>query len=638
MKYFSYIIIIMLCVTSYGAMGQTQYKSHTVQKGETVSSISRLYKIKPVDIYKLNPNAVSGLQENDVLVIPSEAFVSTGTAKMKFKTHKVRRKETLYSIAIKYGVEQDDIKKYNKELYSRQLKKGEKIQIPMGFETTSSVAVNPKDKNVIGTDPAAKQHIVQPKETKYGIARMYGVTIAELEALNPGMGDGLQIGMTLNVPNTSVTESATIEDEEYDFYEVKKQEGFYRLKVNLGLSEEEIIQLNPYAKDGLKEGMILKIPKQSSSVSISGSVEPVNLESMIINRDQKRIAVLLPFQLQKAVGDSTETNVDLIRENGIMRVALDFHSGILMAAEFAKDKGISTRIDVYDTQGSAGKVSSIISGNNIKDADAVIGPLLGKNVEQAALDLRSSKTPVFSPLSNKTVKMSSNLFQTLPSDEMLKRGMIEYLQRNEMGKNFIIISDVEHAKSKSEILAIFPNAKSAMPRAKGFLYETDIASKIEKGKDNWVILASADPVIVSNVVNLLHGMPDGFKLRLFTLDKNDAFDFDDISNRNLAKLSFTFPSVNKSYNYKDKDAFLISYKNKYGVLPNRYAVRGFDITYDVLLRLASADNIYDASDTDYETEYVENKFRYSKKMFSGYQNNAMYIIKYTPTLQFEVVK
>ena len=216
--------------------------------------------------------------------------------------------------------------------------------------------------------------------------------------------------------------------------------------------------------------------------------------------------------------------------------------------------------------------------------------------------------------------------------------MIEYLQRNEMGKNFIIISDVEHAKSKSEILAIFPNAKSAMPRAKGFLYETDIASKIEKGKDNWVILASADPVIVSNVVNLLHGMPDGFKLRLFTLDKNDAFDFDDISNRNLAKLSFTFPSVNKSYNYKDKDAFLISYKNKYGVLPNRYAVRGFDITYDVLLRLASADNIYDASDTDYETEYVENKFRYSKKMFSGYQNNAMYIIKYTPTLQFEVVK
>jgi len=636
-KYFSYILIIMLCVTSFGVSAQTQYKSHTVQKGETVSSISRLYNIKPVDIFKLNPNAVSGLQQNDVLVIPSEAFVSTGTAKMKFKTHKVRRKETLYSIASKYGVTQDDIKKYNKELYSRQLKKGEKIQIPLGFETTTTVEINPKDDNVIGVN-TSKKHPVQPKETKYGIARMYGITMAELEALNPNLGESLQIGVLLNVPDTSVTETATIEEEEYDFYEVKKQEGFYRLKVNLGLSEEEIVALNPYAKDGLKEGMILKIPKQSSSVSISGLVEPVDLESMIINRDQKRIVVLLPFQLQKAVGDSTETNVDLIRENGMMRVSLDFHSGILMAAEFAKDKGISSRIDVYDTQGSAGKVSSIISSNHIKDADAVIGPLLSKNVEQAALDLRSTETPVFSPLTNKTVKMSSNLFQTLPSDEMLKKGMIEYLERNQMGKNFIIISDTKHAKSKAEILAAFPNAKSAMPRAKGFLYETDIASKIEKGKDNWVILASADPVIVSNVVNLLHGMPDDYQLRLFTLDKNDAFDFDDISNRNLAKLSFTFPSVNKSYNYKDKDAFLVSYKNKYGVLPNRYAVRGFDITYDILLRLASADNIYDASDTDYETEYVENKFRYSKKMFSGYQNNAMYIIKYTPTLQFEVVK
>ena len=87
-----------------------------------------------------------------------------------------------------------------------------------------------------------------------------------------------------------------------------------------------------------------------------------------------------------------------------------------------------------------------------------------------------------------------------------------------------------------------------------------------------------------------------------------------------------------------KNAFLVSYKNQYGVYPNRYAARGFDLAYDVLLRLASAETLFDAVDKDAETEYVENRFRYDKKMFSGYTNQAFYILKYNEDLQFDVVK
>jgi hypothetical protein len=62
--------------------------------------------------------------------------------------------------------------------------------------------------------------------------------------------------------------------------------------------------------------------------------------------------------------------------------------------------------------------------------------------------------------------------------------------------------------------------------------------------------------------------------------------------------------------------------------PNKYAVRGFDLTLDILLRLASENDLYEASTSDIETEYVENKFRYSKKLFGGYFNEAVYIVKY----------
>jgi LysM repeat protein len=625
------IYVSLICFLSFGhsALAQPQqYKTHTVTKGETVYSIAKMYHTTEAAIYQLNPDARNGVGVNAVLIIPTSTTINE--ADIIFKLHRVKRRETLFGISQLYNLQIDDLKKYNKELYSRELKKGERIRIPMGVKESVADAI--AETNTTNTSAT---HTVLPKETKFGIARKYGISMAELSAMNPSIGEGLQIGAVLNVPNVSVLESATIEDEKYDFYEVKPKEGFYRLKVKLGLSEEEIIALNPYAKDGLKDGMILKIPKDSDEIDIENATV-VNLENYINNKTKKKIALMLPFRINRSVNDSL--NTDLLKGDATLRIALDFYSGVLMATEFAKDHGISVELTVYDTEASETKVSSIIDKNDFDNIDAVIGPLLRKNVEKAASELRSTDTPVFSPLSNKEVKISSNLFQTLPTDEMLQEAMLSYLKSHAQGKNIVLISDAKKHASKQAILAALTNVKTLSPREKGFLYATDIQAKMDALVENWIILESEDPIVLSNVVGLLNGMPENYTIRLFTLDKNTGFDYNDVSNVHLAKLGFTFPSVNKSYNYKEKSPFITSYKNKYGVLPNRYAVRGFDVTYDVLLRLASAEDVYDATKNDVVTEYIENKFHYIKKLFSGYQNNAVYIIKYNAELQFEEVR
>jgi ABC-type branched-subunit amino acid transport system substrate-binding protein len=387
--------------------------------------------------------------------------------------------------------------------------------------------------------------------------------------------------------------------------------------------------------------MILKIPKNLDSNGIGDSLV-VNLEEAISNHSIKNIAVMLPFQLQKAVAtDSTYSDKELLKSNKTLRVALDFYSGVLMAAEFAKDKGISIKMNVYDTQGSSAKVESIIVTNNFNDTDAVIGPLLGKNVVKAASILDTKGIPVFSPLSNKETKMYSNLFQTLPTNAMLEKGMLAYLKNNSEGKNLILICDNKRSKQKAKIIATLPQIKMVNPRKSDdgeYTYVQDIEAKINKEQENWILLESVNPVLISNVVGLLNGMPEENKVRLFALDKNKNYEFSDISNLHLAKLNFTFPSIKKSHNTKEPNAFVTSYKNKHGVFPNRYAIRGFDVTYDVLLRLASAEDVYEASKNEFITEYLENKFQYSKKMFSGYQNQAFYILKYSDNLQVEVVQ
>lgn len=632
MRLVLYISLLFIVNVSCGSIAQQpqQYRSHYVKKGETIYSIAKEYEVSTEAIYRLNPDVTGGVKVNAILIIPEKESKVT-TKAVDFKKHRVKRKETLFSISQLYQVSVDDIKKYNKELYSRQLKKGEKIQIPILSKSTATPTTP------IEVEVTSKTHTVIAKETKYGIARKYAITIAELEALNPTMGETLQLGTVLKVPNTESTASA-VSEEGYDYYEVQPKEGFFRLKVKLGLSEEEIVTLNPFAKEGLKEGMILKIPKENIDLISSEKVVTVKLENRIYNKAKKNLVVMLPFQLNKVTEDSLSSNSDLLKKGGLLRLTLDFYSGVLMAAEFAKDHGISVDIDVYDTEGSESKTSAIISQENFDAVDAVIGPLRQKNVEKAAVLLQRSKIPVFSPLSNRTMSSHSNFFQTLPSEAMLRKSMLTFLKTNGTDKNILLISDVNKKTEKAAILRELPSAKSISPREKGFLYVTDLDSKLVQNKENWVILESNEPGIISNVLGLLNGMPAGFKVRLFTLDKNEAYDYHDISNMHLAKLNFTFPSVNKSYSYKDKDPFLVSYKNKYGVYPNRYAVRGFDVTYDVLLRLSSNESLFDKTQEEFETEYVENKFWYTKNSTSGYQNKATYIIKYMENLEFEVVE
>ena len=621
------------CISYAEIPTQETYKTHKVEKGETIYSIAKKYGVSEEAIYRLNPDAKHSLSTNTLLIIPSPNAPEQVVT--EYKSHKAKRKETIFGIAQKYGITVDDIKKYNKFLYSRGLKKGDNLMIPQFEKKGNSITSLDTTNETTITTENTQIHEVAPKETFYGIARKYGISVVELKALNPDIKEGLPIGTKLNVPNTSVTEEAII-DEHFDFYEVQPKEGFYRLKVKLGLSEEEIVRLNPYAKDGLKEGMILKIPKEVSETILTNGIK-VNLEHKITNLETKRLAVLLPFQLLEIEKDSVDSQKDILKKNRTLRIALDFYSGVLMAAEFAKDKGISVDMQVFDSEGSNDALSKILAQHDFSNIDAVIGPLLSKNVAYVAQELKSDAIPVFSPLSNRSIKLTSNLFQTVPDEDLLAMQMIQYLKNFSDGKKLIIIADKEN-KTKTQLLEAMPMATSISPREKGFLYVTDLEGKIDKTVENWVVLESNNPVLISNVIGLLNGLNSEGNIRLFTTNRNDNFEYDDISNMHLANLSFTFPSVSKSYDFDEKNPFLVSYKNKYGVLPNRYAVRGFDITYDVLLRLASANNVYDAIDSDVETEYVENKFRYDKKLFSGYSNQSFYILKYGENLQLEEVK
>lgn len=671
-KYITVIVIVVFSafakacstpaatISGYTATVQ-KFVSHQVKAGETLKDIADKYGITTKEITKLNPDARKEVYEGLVLILPSTATAvrrvdSVTQDNVKFKTHKVKRKETLYSISKKYGVSQETIKRFNKSLYSEVLRKGDKLRIPVNY---SESAVTDTTVSLPDSQGAYITHDVIAKETKYGIARKYGITIAELESTNPSLREGLKIGDKLRVPKANFAKSTIIDNDEYAFYEVQKGNTLYSLLRIFKLEADELIALNPALDEGLKEGMILKVPKGSPgsgtpTQAVAGNPDVTILEGekgSLVNKltdfSPKRVAIMLPFGVGRVNTGNAEVNENLLRDDRILRLSLDLYSGMLMAVQDAKKAGITTVVDTYDTSynrkdgaaTNARKVETIIQSNDFSNVNAVIGPLLGKNIDRASSLLNARNIPVISPWSN-NVAGGNNIFVSRPEDNLLSKKMLSYLKANGSGKNIVVIADKKNSATLSKIKAIFPNLKTVTPRSndKGyFLYPGDIPAQLSSELENWVIVETNDVPLISSVTTSLNGQLGSLKVVMFTTNRGNAYDSDEIQHDHLKNLAFHFPSVEKEYKYNKAKAFIDSYEAMYGVSPSEAAIRGYDVMYDTLLRLAYSSDLYAAAATGVETDYVENKFKYSSRAKGGFSNNAVYLMKYTDTLELEEV-
>ena len=639
-KFFS--VLCLVFILGFNTTNAQNFSTHQVKKGETITGIAREYGVTTSDIYALNPDAKKELKPNTILIIPISKAKKTEATTVKelvgFKEHKTKRKETIYSITKRYNITEEDLKKNNTFLYANALQKNDELRIPV-FKITKVEAKS-----------TTKTYVVQPKEGKWRVAYKFGITVSELEALNPGMGDSLQDGQQVYVPNIGGAEEKEI-DEKYSYYKVLPKEGFYRLKLKLGLEQDELEALNPDLKEtGLKDGMVLKIPYTNKVLgSETATATQVNLENRIINKKMKHIAVMLPFRLNRVNFDSLRNTKSSIKTDQYLNASLDFYSGVLIALDSLKKLGVSLKVDVYDTRYQVSEVIKILNENNFKDVDAVIGPLTPETFEKVATELKGMNVPVVSPIGT-NLTLYDNVFQSRPSDDLLKSKLINYVKADSLPKNIVIISDTKNSAIANEIKREFNSARMVFSRKNkegsdvNFVYVEDIRGTLKPGK-NYVFLETLNEGFASNVTSILASLsqkaennPSAIEIILVTTNFNPAFEGDQVSNEHLAKLQLHYATTSKSYKEEDRNSFVVNYTKTYNITPNKRAVKGFDLTMDVVLRLVTADDLYMSVNNAPLTEYIENKFSYKKKLFGGYFNDAVYLVKYDYDLSIVEVK
>ena len=624
----------LLCITLSFAQ-----QKHTASNYESIESIAKIYRFSPADILKLNPGVKEGIQKGVTINIPTSKVKHYSTQRpVGFTSHLVKSGETFFGLSQKYNISIDDLKRYNLDLYTRELQENERITIPLFNKTNDMV-----QKGVQGQ----KRYVVKPQETLWKIAKNHNVSIEELERINKkekgfnpnNLKEGQEIWVPASAVDSSEPEVPTrpTTNKELVLYLVEKGEGFYSLERKFGLSQSDIVKLNPTMKDGLKNDAQIWIPKENydryknTAFTSTPNYDFENSNNTLLSASSpnnvKEISYILPFK----VADIGATNKAAalkarLTDNKITPVATDFYSGALIALDSLQKMGYKFKVNVYDSEGD---IKKITSNAGVQNSQVVIGPFTTKSFNTVAELITNNKTAVLAPLANKNIVLNPNVYQTLPSDEVQQAQMINYLNKNYSDENMIILADSKNTGLRDKLERAFPNAKVVTEMsANGF------ANALNYSKENVVLLQSNDIGYVSLAVRLLHNAlkvkkNNTFpKIILATVERGNVFDSSSLSNNQLSDLHFTYPTVNKYSN--GSDSFSVRYQKTYGILPNKYAIRGFDLTMDAVLRLGVSGNLNSNNTRIGETSFLENKFAYLKNSYKGggCENQGVYIVQY----------
>ncbi|WP_254712514.1 amino acid ABC transporter substrate-binding protein [Polaribacter pectinis] len=521
--------------------------------------------------------------------------VSCGQQK-KYVEYKVKEGETMRSIAKNLDIKTKDLLRLNPDV-SRKPDANTVIVVPNKKMTKTSKKVKETETITITEETTEEKTINEVKETKDNL----------LEELKKN----------------------------FVVYEVKKGDTFYSLTRFYNVTQENLTSLNPELSEGLKTGQIIKIKAIEDGEDVENSI----YEDFIEDDISLKVALLLPFKTSEF--DSI-SHKNIFSKSTLANIVTDFYLGAEVAVDSIRKQGVNVVLNVFDTEKNSTKIREILAENDLDKNDVIIGPLYS---EEAEIVAGKVKKPVVFPVYSKQQSKfsSSKLIKTAPEKEIFRDELVAYIKDNFNTGNLIVVGD---GNSSSNIASngIIQSLEAHDSISKvhllkpknGYIDKERFLKILKPNEKNWVILTTNDNVMVADAINSLISLPDSTSVKVFTYDKGKSFDR--IDNLKLAKIGFTYVSDE----YIDEAShttqlFNKQYFNKNKALPSYYATKGFDITYDILIRLASGENLK-ATFKEGASFRVESKFDYTSKLFGVSENKGLFIVQYNDDLSLTRLK
>ncbi len=551
---------------------------------------------------------------------------------VKFLSHKVKKKQTIFGITRTYNITETQLYEYNPLLNKVGLRRRMVLWIPVYPEVVQEVVMLPK----VELDKSTQVYIVKPEETKWRIAYNFRMTIPELEALNPMIKNGLKEGQEILIPLVkSLTESETIDqswDSNFNYYKVLPKEGYYRIENKIGVTKSVLDSLNPNLLElGLQSGMVLRVPREAKGkfkIQDDLLVERLSLLDSLKEAQEVELAILLPFRANDIEYDSTEDTQRLLQSRNLHTLSTDFYSGVLLAVDTLSHYDISVKLNVFDTQNNISKINEIVNSNDFSNIDAIVGPLIPSNFDYLSKKLRVRKIPKIAPLSTNPVAIREGVYQSVTPKNLLRKRMYEYLYKTlDREHNIVLVVDSLSRSVEKELLEMFPKAIVLRPEKSNYLLPELVDSLLVDSLPNKVIIESQDFSLISSASSQMSAQKSDLRdVQLFTTYRSSAYENINLSLKQLGDLKFTYTADRFPLKLGEYSPFQKHYISVFGKPPNRTAIRAYDLTMDLILRKAYLDD-FKSLDKIGETDYQEHRFMYQKEN-KGFHNTGYFLLQH----------
>jgi len=634
MKRLFFTLSTLFCATV--SFAQTATKTHTVAKGETITQIAKKYNTTNNVLFLLNPEAVDGVSENQIIKIPTTSSVQ----------HQVQAKETVYGISKQYNIAIEKLYDLNPGLKENGLKIGQFLNLA---ETTSKNTATVPNNNQPAKNLASTTVIVEKGETIYGIAVKNNTTVSVLYESNQGLlENGLKVGQPINIPVSGEVKKEiadTSKKTKAKTIIVQPKQTIYNIAKTNNISQEQLMEWNPDLKNGLKDGSTLivgysyeKVPFNDNSAPkpIENTSAPVKkgIDLSLPNDGSTRdLVLLLPFNVANNNFNNPSINQS-IKEDVFLNMTLDFYSGAKMAIDVLKDKNYNLNIKFVDSKETnrALDVNTLKGDFDFSATDVIIGPFFQKNVDAVSEAFKNQQTIIVSPLSTEKGKPFPRQVHTMPNNEIVKKEMLEYV----ISKQERVVAITDGKKTSSQYFDTnYPAITTLNVTIDEKVSPTVLKNLLSETETNYIVYDATSLTTTVELINTLKSLQKEFKIQLVSLEKLDVLESSDVEMNDLIALKYTFPSVTNDASGNKKEKFVKEYKAVYGKNPSRFATRGYDVTYDIITRMFESDE--DSNIFDYGSQQIENKFAYINEN-GGVYNNAVYILYYDKDLTIKEAK
>ena len=435
-------------------------------------------------------------------------------------------------------------------------------------------------------------------------------------------------------------------------HNVKRKQTLFTISNLYNVPIDLIKKYNPQIKgDKISKRMVLKIPFITSSdtekLIKETLVKPVSksknnklsLFDSVPNKKNISLAFIAPFNLDKIDIDSIENTKKYLEKLNLSTLSLDFYSGTLSALETAKKSGIKIKLDTYDNKNSFEEIDRISNIKKIKNYDFILGPFIPRNINKLSSNLQGLDVPIISPLTSNEIELNENVFQSIPSKRLQRELMFSYVDSlivKDPDPCVMIIYDSSSEKQKVKLLERFPYAELIDTDLSEGLVDPEITdSLLVTKKNNLVFLESQNLNVITSVSSMLNSQISKERnIKMLTSYRSEIYENENISLQHLGNLKFTYPTYFLPKFGEELSELNNEFLANFGKLPNKTAIRAYEITLDLILRTSYRRKLIKSIDLP-ETKYYQNRFKY-QTFENGFINNSVLLIQHDDLDVFEI--